>query len=95
MTETTEPKPEFRPLAEDTVVAALQDPDPANPVAVEVARLISAYTDNFKRHVERLGHIPAGILHIQPRYPIEAVAMRLTTQAIRETLALSAPPPKD
>jgi hypothetical protein len=28
-------------------VAALQDPDPANPIAVEVARLIAAYTNNL------------------------------------------------
>jgi len=27
-------------LAQDAVVAALQDPNPANPIAVEVARLI-------------------------------------------------------
>jgi len=31
MTETVEPKPEFRSLAEDAVAAALQDPDPAKP----------------------------------------------------------------
>jgi hypothetical protein len=37
MTELVEPKAEFRSLPEDAVVAALQDPDPANPVAVEVA----------------------------------------------------------
>ena len=37
MTEPVEPKPEYRTLAEDAVVAALQDPDPANPIAVEIA----------------------------------------------------------
>jgi hypothetical protein len=80
MTEPVEPKPEYRTLAEDAVVAALQDPDPANPIAVEVARLIAAYTNNFKRQVERLGRIPSDILLIKPRWPIEAVAMRLTTE---------------
>ena len=29
----------------------------------------------------------ADILRIKPRWPIEAVAMRMTTQAIRESLA--------
>jgi len=60
---------------------------PANPIAVEVARLIDGYTSNFRAHVRRRGRIPPDILRVKPRWPIEAVAMRLTTQAIRETLA--------
>jgi len=92
MTETVESKPEFHPLAEDAVVAALQDPDPANPIAIEVARLIDGYTRNFHAHVQQLGRIPPEILRINPRWPIEAVAMRLTTEVIRETLASPAPP---
>jgi hypothetical protein len=44
---------------------------------------VTAYTNNFRRHVERLGDIPADILRMKPRWPIEAVAMRLTTQVIR------------
>ncbi len=87
MTETVESKPEFHPLAEDAVVAALQDPDPANPIAIEVARLIEGYTTNFHEQVQRLGRIPSDILRIKPRWPIEAVAMRLTTEVIREALA--------
>jgi len=42
--------------------------------------------------VERLGYIPADILRVNPRWPIEAVAMRLTTQVIRESLAEDASP---
>jgi hypothetical protein len=76
MTETVEPKPEFRSLPEAAVVAALQDPDPANPIAIEVARLIDGYTSNFYAHVRRIGHIPSDILRIKPRWPIEAVAPR-------------------
>jgi hypothetical protein len=87
MIETVEPKPEFRALAEHAVVAALQDPDPANAIAVEVARLIEGYTNNFQAHVQWLGRIPSDILHIKPRWPIEAVAMRLVTAEIREILA--------
>lgn len=71
MIEPIEPNPEFRELAEDAVVAALQDPDPANPIAIEVARLIDGYTNGFKQHVERLGRIPPDILHIRGRWPIE------------------------
>jgi len=87
MTETVQPKPEFRLLAEDAVVAALEDPDPQNPIAIEVARLIDGYTRNFQAHVQQLGRVPSDILRTKPRWPIEAVAMRLTTEVIRETLA--------
>jgi len=85
MTEIVAPKPEFLSLTEAAVLAALGDP--AKPIAVETRRLVTAYTKNFRDHVERLGYIPADILRIKPRWPIEAVAMRMTTQAIRESLA--------
>jgi hypothetical protein len=87
MTETVEPKLQFCSLPEEAVVAALDDADPANPIAVEIARLMTAYTNNFRRHAERLEHIPAEILRMKPRWPIEAVAMRLTTQALRDSVA--------
>jgi len=86
MTEIVEPKPEFRDLSEAAVVAALKDADPKNAIAAEVARLITAYTTNFQRHVERVGYMPHQILRIKPRWPIEAVAIRLTTQAIRQAV---------
>jgi hypothetical protein len=69
------------------VLSALGDSDPANPIAVEISRLVTAYTKNLRDHVERLGHIPADILRIKPRWPIEAVAMRMTTKAISESLS--------
>jgi hypothetical protein len=81
-----EPKTEFRDLCEAEIEKALADSDPANPIAAEVARLIQGYTTNFREHVERLGRIPESILRIKPRCPIEAVAMRLTTEAIKDAL---------
>ena len=81
------PAPQFLHLAEAEVLAALDDPDPGNPIAGEVARLIAGYTENFRVHCERLGRIPADILHVAPATAIEAVAMRLTMQAIQETIA--------
>ena len=91
MTETVEPKLEFRSLPEETIVAALQDSDPANPIAIGVARLINGYTNNFYAHARRARGIPSDILRVKPRWPIEAVAMRLTTEVIRETLAQCGP----
>jgi len=40
MTEIVEPLPAFRELAEPEIMAALERPDPENPIAREVARLI-------------------------------------------------------
>ena len=81
------PRPEFRAVSEADVMAALGDPDPQNPIALEVARLIEGYTANFAAYVQRIGFIPEAILRSKAQFPIEAVAMRLTTEAIREELA--------
>ena len=45
------PAPQFTGLSEAEIMAALNDPDPGNPIAVEVARLIEGYTENFRAHV--------------------------------------------
>jgi hypothetical protein len=81
-----EPKAQFRALDEAAVMTALDDPNPENPVAVEVARLIAGYAANFKQHVKRLGYMPSDVLHIKPRWPIEAVAMKLTAQAVKDAV---------
>lgn len=87
MTVIIQPHAEFRSLTEAEIKEALADPDPDNPIAVEIARLVQGYTANFQALVQRLGRIPTDIMHVKPGSPIEAVAMRLTTQAIRESLA--------
>jgi hypothetical protein len=45
MTEIVAPKPEFLSLTEAAVLAALGDS--ANPIAVEISRLVTAYTKNL------------------------------------------------
>jgi hypothetical protein len=90
MTEVVEPKPEFQSMTEDTVLAALSDRKQKNPVAVEVARLITSYKENVLLHVKRLGYLPPHILRMKGRWPIEVVAMRLATENIRE--AITRPP---
>ena len=79
-------KSEFRGLEESSIVKALDDPDPANPIAVEVARLVEAYTQNFAEHVENLASLPASILRGKGTCPIEEIAMRLVSETIRETM---------
>lgn len=90
MTVPVEPKPEFRRLTEAQVRAALGDADPQNPVACEVARLIAGYTENLRSHAERLGYMPSAVLRLKPRWPIEAIAMELTADAIRATVGETA-----
>ena len=80
------PRPEFTKLTESEVMTALADPDPSNPVACEVARLVEAYTENFRAYVERIGYFPATILTHSATCPIEAVAKQLTTQTIQEAV---------
>ena len=84
MTRVVPPLLQFTGLTKAEVMTALNDPDPGNPIAVEVARLIEGYTENFRAHVERLGYIPDSFLHVKPQTPSEAVAMRLTTEAIQQ-----------
>jgi hypothetical protein len=38
-------------VSEAEIMAVPNDPEPGNPIAVEVARLIEAYTENFRAHV--------------------------------------------
>jgi len=45
------PAPQFTGLSKAEIMAALNDPDPGNPISVEVARLIEGYTENFRAHV--------------------------------------------
>jgi len=69
------------------VNTALADPDPGDSIVVELARLMEGCSENFRAHVERLGYIPDGFLHVKPQTAIEAVAMRLTTATIQNALA--------
>jgi hypothetical protein len=67
-------------------MAALNEPDASNPIANEVARLVRGYAENFREHVQRLGHMPDSFLRVKPETAIEAVAMRLTTETIQEVI---------
>ena len=77
------PRPEFRSLGEADIRDALADTNPANPIAREIARMVTGYTENFAEHVRSIGRLPDAILRAKPRTAIEAVAMRLATEAIR------------
>lgn len=77
---------EFHALSQDDVMDALEDINPDNPIAVEIARLMQGYMQNFTEHVEKIGHIPPSILRSTGSCPIETIAMELTSDAIREAM---------
>lgn len=81
------PDSQFLHLNEQEIIAALDDENPENPIACEVARLIQGYVQNFSALADRLGRTPASILRRKPESAIEAVAMRLTTQALQDAVA--------
>lgn len=81
-----EPKPEFQPLTEGEVLEACKHSDRTNLIAQEVARLIEAYSPDFELEIRRLGYIPSIDLEMKPRWPIEAIALQLTADTIREKL---------
>jgi hypothetical protein len=60
--------------------------NPANPIACEVARLGEGYTANSAALAERLGKLSPSLLRVAPRWPIEALAMRLMTETIRRAV---------
>jgi hypothetical protein len=55
MSESSHFSPQFCFLAEDAVLAALDHTDPANPIAIEIAGLVTAYTNNSGARRTALG----------------------------------------
>ena len=89
------PRAEFASLTEAEVLAALRDPDGNNPIAIEFARLIKGYGENFAATCDRLGLIPESILHVAPRSAIDAVAMAQVTEIITGQLRAEAERDRD
>jgi len=80
------PRRQYLALSEEEVRAALADPDPKNPIAVEIARLMRGYAMNFVEHCEAEGDLAPVILRRRGDSPIERIAMELATLAIRQEL---------
>jgi hypothetical protein len=84
MADIIEPIAEFRAMSETEIMAALQDSALANPVAMEVTRLITDFLKTFHCHSERILQTP-DLLPLKPRSAIESVALRLTTGLLAAT----------
>jgi hypothetical protein len=71
-------KPEFRDLGEEAVMAALEDPDSQNPVAVEVGRLVSIYAVELRKQKPMV--LEAETQPLETRFAIETIALRLAAK---------------
>ena len=76
-------KEKFRNATDEQVREALNDPNPHNALAREVARLIEGYTANFYEYCEQIGGIPEKIVRINPETAVERVALELFEQVIQ------------
>ena len=68
------------PLTRDELIAALDDPDPANPLARAVADCISAYAAELDIHASRIGAWPDQLVLPAPATEVEAFAFELFMQ---------------
>ena len=69
-------KPEFQRFTEPEVQAALNNPDSQNAIAIEVGRLVAAYTLELR---DRLP-LPADEHELQSNFAIETIALRLAAR---------------
>lgn len=69
-------KPEFQRFTEPEVLAALDNPDSQNAIAIEVGRLVAAYT----RELRDRSPVPADQNDLQSPVAIETVALRLAAR---------------
>jgi hypothetical protein len=68
------------PPTRDELIAALGDPDPANPLARAVAACISAYAAELDDQASRIGAWPDPLVLPAPATEVEAFAFELFVQ---------------
>jgi hypothetical protein len=67
------------------ILAAMNDPDPANPLAAAIGAAIMAFGDALNAQVERAGAIPDPVVLPAPTTEIEAFALELFVQELSGT----------
>jgi hypothetical protein len=67
------------------LVAALADPDPANPLAAAIGAAIMAFGDALNTQVERAGAIPDPFLLPAPTTEVEAFALDVFVRELSGT----------
>ncbi len=82
-----ETRQEFRDLDEEAIKAAAAEKNPANPIAVEVTRLATAYIAQVNDYARQNGNRLPNFLPVDvPKVAIEKAAFHVAAGAIRSTL---------
>jgi len=68
------------------ILAALNDPDPNNPVAVALAERLKELTGRFWLHAEKLGRVPTELMLVKPTTAFDDIAYRLHLDAVADAV---------
>jgi hypothetical protein len=66
------------------ILAALDDPNPENPIAKAMAARIATFMDNLETQARRLGQIPPELLLVKPSTVYDDIVIRLCLQEVAE-----------
>jgi hypothetical protein len=68
------------------ILAALNDPDPNNPVAVALAERLKELTGRYWLHAEKLGRVPTELMLVKPTTAFDDIAYRLHLNAVADAV---------
>lgn len=71
------------PPSRAELIAALDDPNPDNPLATAIAAVIASYANELNQQASRAGAIPKPVILPMPQTEIEAFALELFSEEIR------------
>jgi hypothetical protein len=82
-----EAKTEFKGLDEAAIATALKEKDPADPVTIELTRLVTAYMAQVNDYARQHGNRLPAAAHVNPlKAPIEKFAFQIAAGAIRSAM---------
>lgn len=71
------------PPSRAELIAALDDPNPDNPLATAIAAVIASYANELNQQASRAGVMPNLVILPMPQTELEAFALELFTEEIR------------
>ncbi len=76
--------PPFDKNDRDAIELALQDPNPANPIAVAVADAIEQFAARIAQQADREGRFPKQLMLLKPATVFDEMVIRLTLQTMAD-----------
>ncbi len=68
------------------ILAAIDDPDPNNPIAVALAERLKEMTGRYWLHAEKLGRVPTELMLVKPTTAFDDIACRLHLNAVADAV---------